>query len=82
MPLRIQRIANLEKELELAKRENELKDQIIKIKDMEILAQARAIQDLKDISDRAIKLAETAKPSSNWQLMGLLGVAALVWGRS
>jgi uncharacterized protein YydD (DUF2326 family) len=75
-----QRIANLEKEIELLKRENELKDRIIAIKDMEIAANRRAFEDMKEISDRSLKLAETAKPKSNWQLYGLAGLAALVVG--
>jgi len=78
--LKDQRIANLEKELELQKRENELKDRIIGIKDMEIQAQKRAFDDMKEVSDRALKLAETSKPKSNWQLLGIIGVAAFVIG--
>jgi len=73
-------IENLQKENELLKRENELKDRIIAIKDMEIEAQKRAFQDMKDISDRALKLAETSRPSSNWQMYGVLGMAAFVIG--
>jgi len=69
-----QRIFNLEKELDLATREIKLHERIIAIKDMEIQAQTRAITDLKDITDRAIKLAETSKPKSNLtQTLGLLG---------
>jgi uncharacterized protein YydD (DUF2326 family) len=75
-----QRIANLEKEIELLKRENELKDRIIIIKDMEIAANRRAFEDMKEISDRSLKLAETAKPKSNWQIYGLAGLALFVVG--
>jgi hypothetical protein len=73
--LKDQRIANLEKELDLQKREVELKDRIIGIKDMEIQAQARAFQDMKEIADRALKLAETSKPKSNWLYIvgGIIG---------
>lgn len=78
--LKDQRISNLEKELELQKRENELKDRIIAIKDMEIQAQKRAFDDMKEVSDRALKLAETSKPKSGWQIMGIIGVAAFVIG--
>ena len=75
-----QRIANLEKELELQKRENELKDRIIGIKDMEIQAQKRAFEDMKEVTDRALKLAETSKPKSN--LLYIVGgiVAAFAIG--
>jgi len=58
-----QRIANLEKEVDLLKQEVSLQQRIISIKDMEIAAQGRAIQDLHDITDRAIKLAEVSKPT-------------------
>jgi hypothetical protein len=80
--LKDQRIANLEKEIELLKREVDIQDRVIKVKDMEILAQVNAVRDLKDITDRAIKLAETSKPKSNWQLYGILGMAAFLLGLS
>jgi hypothetical protein len=75
-----QRIENLEKEIDLLKREAELKDRIIQIKNMEIQAQQRAFTDMKEVADRAIKLAETSKPTSGWQIMGIIGVAAFVIG--
>ncbi len=59
-----QRIANLEKENDLLKRENELKDRIIALKDMMIEAKDKAFADLKDVADRAIKLAEISKKST------------------
>ncbi len=79
--LKDQRIALLEKEIELLKREGEIKDRIIQLKDMEIAAQARAIKDLKEISDRAIKLAEVGK-KNGWslELQGLLGLMAFLAG--
>ncbi len=47
----------------------------------EIAAKDRSFQDMKEVADRAIKLAEASKKGSgNWQLTGLLGVAALVVG--
>jgi hypothetical protein len=58
-------------------RENELNAKILAIKDQEIAAQVRAIADLRDISDRALKLAETKK-SSPWETWGPLGVIAIV----
>lgn len=75
-----QRIVNLEKELDLAKQEISLKDKMLEIKDMEILATRRALADMEKVTDRALKLAETVKPKSNWQLYGLLGVIAFVAG--
>ena len=78
--LKDQRIANLEKELELAKQEIVLKDKIGEVKDMEIQATRRALADMEKITDRAIKLVEVSKPKSNWELYGLLGMAAFVVG--
>ncbi len=74
-------IANLEKENDLLKRESELKDRIMSLKDQEIAINQRAFEKEKELTDRALKLAETAKPSSgNWQLMGILGAAAFALG--
>jgi len=78
--LKDQTIANLEKELDLVRREVDIKDKILAVKDMEIAAQKRAFEDMKEVTDRALKLAETAKPKSNWQLQGLLGAAAFALG--
>jgi len=75
-----QRIANLEKENELLKRENELKDRIIEIDQREIDATRRALNDMKEVADRAVKLAEVSKPKSNWQLGGLLTGLAILAG--
>ncbi len=83
-----ERIRNLEKdlaiaqkELELEKRESELNQRIQEVMKQEIAAKDRAFQDMKEIADRSIKLAETfGKKSGNWQLTGLLGTAAMVIG--
>jgi hypothetical protein len=66
----------------IQKRESELKDRMIEIKDMEIAAPKRAFEDMKEVSDRALKLAETSKKSSlgNWELTGIIGLAALIAG--
>ena len=34
----------------------------------------------KELTDRALKLAEAGKSKSNWELQGLLGLAAFVLG--
>lgn len=33
-----------------------------------------------ELTDRALKLAEVGKPKSNWELQGMLGLAAFVLG--
>jgi predicted sugar kinase len=73
-------LALKEKELELEQRENEINKRIIEVKDMEIKVLNNNFNQMKDVADRAIKLAETSKPKSNWELYGLLGVAAFVIG--
>jgi hypothetical protein len=34
----------------------------------------------KELTDRALKLAEVVKPKSNWELQGILGLVAFVIG--
>jgi hypothetical protein len=39
-----------------------------------------AFEKEKELTDRALKLAEVGKPKSNWELQGLLGLAAVLLG--
>jgi len=39
-----------------------------------------AFEKEKELSDRALKLAEIGKPKSNWELQGIMGWAAFVLG--
>jgi hypothetical protein len=39
-----------------------------------------AFEKEKELTDRALKLAEIGKPKSNWELQGLFGLAAFVLG--
>jgi hypothetical protein len=78
--LKDQKIANLEKELELTQRESEIKDRIIALKNQEIAADKKAFDQMKDISDRALKLAEQSGSKSNWQLYGLAGMLLFLGG--
>ena len=77
----------LEKSLAIEKRTNELNDReiylqkkIIEVKDMEIAGINRNFDQMKEVADRSLKLAETVKPKSNWQVYGLLAVIAFVAG--
>lgn len=63
------------KELELEKRENDLNKRIIELKDKEIAVLNDANDKLKDVTDRALKLAEVSKPKSNW-MYAVVGVVA------
>jgi len=62
---------------ELSEREIYLQKKIIEIKDMEIQALNRNFDQMKEVADRAIKLA---KPKSNWQLLGLAAVVLFIAG--
>ncbi len=37
-----------------------------------------AFEKEKELTDRALKLAEVGKPKSNWELQELLGLTALI----
>jgi len=39
-----------------------------------------AFEKEKELTDQTLKLAEVGKPKSNWELQGVLGVAAFVLG--
>lgn len=58
-----QRINNLEKENELLRKESELKDKLIAIVEREVESTRRALNDMKEVADRAIKLSEIGKKS-------------------
>lgn len=80
-------ISKLEVSLADEKRTNELNQREIyllnktnELKDQEIAIINRANDRLKEITDRAIKLAEVSKPKSNWQVMGLAGLALFLAG--
>jgi hypothetical protein len=68
------------KELELEKRENEINQRILILKDKEIEVLNIANQRLQEITDRAIKLAEVSKPKTNWVYTALGIVAAFAIG--
>jgi hypothetical protein len=70
----------IQKELDLERKENDLNERIIKIQEREIAGINRNFEQMKEVADRAIKLAETSKPKSNWQILGVIGVLAFVIG--
>lgn len=73
-------LALARKELELEKRENEMNVKIIALKDMEIAALNRNFDQMKEVADRSLKLAETAKPKSNWEMIGLAAAVVFLAG--
>lgn len=66
-------IIELEKSLATEKRTNELNERelylqkkIIEIKDMEIAGLNRNFDQMKEVADRSLKLAEVSKPKAPW----------------
>ena len=53
---------------------------MLDIKDQEIAATRRALEDMTKVADRSIELANVSKPNSNWELQGILGLALSSWG--
>lgn len=73
-------LALAEKVLDLEKKENDLNQRIIKIQEREIAAERRATEAMTAVADRAIKLAETSKPKTNWGLLGTILIAVFTLG--
>jgi predicted phage tail protein len=68
-----QQIANLEQQLETQKKLTQIAERRAEVEHI-------AYERQKELTDRAIKLAEIGKPKSNWQFQGLLGAAAFAIG--
>jgi len=75
-----QRVSNLEKENDLLKQQKSIQEKLTEIAKREADVYRTAFEKEKELTDRALKLAEVGKPNSNWELQGLLGMAAFVLG--
>ena len=64
-------VSNLEKEKELMQREIDLEKRRGDINE-------EAFHKEKDLTDRALKLAESQKKSSVWEIYGPLGIIAII----
>ena len=73
LALKEQQIANLEQQIEIQNKLAELYK-----KEVEIYK--TAFDREKELIDRAIKLAEISKPKSNWEMLGLIGMALFLVG--
>ena len=73
-------VANLEKENDLLKRQAELQEKLTELAKRETEVYRVAFEKEKELTDRALKLAEVGKPKMSWELQGLLGVAAVLLG--
>ena len=75
-----QRVSNLEKENNLLKQQNAIQEKLTELTKREAEVYRIAFEKEKELTDRALKLAEVGKAKSNWKLQGLLGMAAFVLG--
>jgi DNA-directed RNA polymerase specialized sigma subunit len=75
-----QRVSNLEKENDLLKQQNAIQEKLTELPKREGEVYKTAFEKEKELTDRALKLAEIAKPKSNWELQGLLGMAIFILG--
>ena len=75
-----QRVSNLEKENDLLKQQNVIQEKLTELAKRETEVYQTAFEKEKELTDRALKLAEVGKPKSNWELQGLLGLAIFLLG--
>ena len=75
-----QRVSNLEKKNDLLKQQNVIQEKLTELAKRETEVYRVAFEKEKDLTDRALKLAEVGKPKSNWEFQGILGLAAFVVG--
>src|SRR5512134_3849795 len=73
-----QRVSNLEKENDLLKQQAAIQEKLTELAKREAEVYRVAFEKEKELTDRALKLAEIGKPKSNWEIQGLLGLAAFV----
>ncbi len=69
-----------EKENDLLKQQNVIQEKLTELAKREAEVYRVAFEKEKELTDRALKLAEVGKPKSNWELQGVLGVAAFAIG--
>ena len=74
------RIANIEKENDLLKQQAAIQEKLTELAKRETEVYQTAFEKEKELTDRALKLAEVGKPKTNWELQGLLGLAAVLLG--
>ena len=75
-----QRVENLEKENDLLRQQNATQEKLTELANREAEVYRVAFEKEKGLTNRALKLEEVGKPKSNWELQGLLGLAAFTIG--
>jgi hypothetical protein len=66
--------------LALEEKKNDLNEKVIGLKNQEIAATNKAFVEMKDVTDRSLKLAEMSKPKGNWEVYGIAGLALFLIG--
>jgi len=73
-------VSNLEKENHLLKQQNTIQEKTTEWAKREADVYRVAFEKEKELTDRALKLAEVGKPKSNWELQAILELAAFLVG--
>jgi hypothetical protein len=73
-------VSNLEKENDLLKQQNSIREKLTELAKREVEVHRIAFEKGKELTARALKLKGMAKAKSNWELQGLLGLAAFLVG--
>lgn len=76
------KVRNVEKERDNLTQESLIKDKLIEVVEKKAEVEHNAYLREKELTEKAIQLADVTmkKSQSNWQLQGLLGLAAFVVG--
>lgn len=82
-----EKISLLEREVEVLRREKEIANQeaeyqkrLVDLAQRETAVYKLAYEREKDLTERALKLAEVGRPKSDWQLQGALALGAILLG--
>jgi Ser/Thr protein kinase RdoA (MazF antagonist) len=69
-----------EKENDLLKQQTAIQEKLTELAKREGEVYRIAFEKEKELTDRALRLAEVGKPKSNWKLQELLGLVAFALG--
>lgn len=69
------KVSNLEKEKELMQRELDIKDKLIEVEVQRTNVYKEAFEKEKELTDRALKLAEQTEKKAFWEKLGFIGIA-------
>ena len=69
-----------DQKIALLKQQNAIQEKLTDLAKREAEVYRTAFEKEKELTDRALKLAEVGKPKSNWELQAILRRAAFVLG--